>query len=329
MDSDGGPPNSSAAYVAAHPWSQRLNDAPRVPIPPPPLDFSHGEPCMTVKHSTSTDYDSNQFGNPDFIRFLITDGSVTLTHRMLDWKYGNRRGAQMVLPFLYVGPLSAVKDEHFMRETGFTLLVSVRNVSGGPTRSMDAGKLAANYGIHSYNLDIESPSDFIRKLPAAIKAVNDHLESTGGEQVQDNIQSTSLNGKVLVFCETGNERSAAFVAAYLMAVFNIDAITAIQTVQSQRFSTCVDDSIKNALNTFQLMLNATRDVGRANKIDNLASQKENLAPRSTFEVDSRRSKRSLDNFYDDDDDTMDMQNWASVQGGDGRIGEAPFQDREG
>lgn len=287
---------------------------------------------MTVRHSTSMDYDSNQFGNIAFLQALITNGSVTLTHKMLDWQYGNRRDAQMILPFLYVGPLSAAKDEKFVRETGFTFLLSVRSTARGPTRTMDAVKMAAQYGIvQSYNLDVDSPTDLIRKFPAAIKAINDHLEDTMHKRpthLYDNFQSASIGGKVLVFCETGNERSAAFVVAYLMAVFNIDLITAIQTVQSQRFSVCVDDSTKNALATFETLLSAKRDVGRANRNLNGAYPKENLCPltdqRSAW---TSRSKRTLDNVYSDET-TMETHDWDSTQGHEGRMGAAPFQDVE-
>ena len=286
---------------------------------------------MTVKHSTSMDYDSNQFGNPAFLQAIINNGNVTLTHKMLDWKYADRREAQMVLPFLYVGPLSAAKDEKFVRQTGFTFLISVRSTSSGPTRTMDAVKMAAPYGIHSYNLDIDSPTDLIRKFPVAIKAINDHLEDKTKRHAfdaSDTLQSASIEGKIFVFCETGNEKSAAFVAAYLMAVFNFDIITAIQTVQSQRFSMCVDDSIKNALGTFEALLTAKRDVSRANKDFGGARYKETLPPQlRTDSAVPTRSKRTLDAFYNDDD-TVENHDDEPTQGHERRMGEAPFLDKE-
>ncbi len=322
---------SQGGYVAASPWSDRLSEPPRVQVPPPNLDFSHRQPSMTVKHSTSMDYDSNQFGNPSFLLALITNGSVTLTHKMLDWKYANRREAQMILPFLYIGPISAAKDEKFVRETGFTLLMSVRSIASGPTRTMDAVRMASHYEIRPYNVDVDSPTDIIRKFPAAIKAINDHLEETmneSGLHEYDNFQSACIRGKVLVFCETGNERSAAFVAAYLMAVFNIDVITAIQTVQSQRFSMCIDDSIKNALGTFETLLGAKRDVGRANRHQNGGYHQENMRPQDDqLPSVSTRSKRTLDNVYNDDEN-MQTYDLEPARGKDSRVGAAPFSDVE-
>lgn len=314
---------SHGSYVAAYSWSERLSEPSSFTIPPPTLDFSQGQPSMTVKHSESMDYGSNQFGNPVFLQALITDGSVTLTHKMLDWRYDNRREAQMVLPYLYIGPLSAAKNEKFIRDTGFTFLVSVRSTASGPTRTMDAAKMAAHYGISSYNVDIESPVDLMRKFPAAIKTINDHLEYTangGSLSLTDNARPVVIQGKVLIFCETGNERSAAFVAAYLMAVFNIDVIPAIQTVQSQRFSICMDDSTKNALGTFETLLRAERDVGRANQFSNKDSKKEIVRLPARF-------KRTLDNVYTDDE-TMETHNWGSNLQGEARRGSAPFHDME-
>jgi serine/threonine/tyrosine-interacting protein len=324
--------SSHGGYVAASPWSERLNEPPRVPIPPPNLDFSQGQPSMIVKHSSSIDYDSDQFGNQAFLQALITNGSVTLTHKMLDWKYANRREAQMILPFLYIGPLSATKDEKFVRETGFTLLISVRNTASGPTRTMDAAKIAAPYGILSYNLDIDSSTDLIRKFPAAIKAINDHLEDStnkNASHAHGPFDSVSIAGKVLVFCETGNERSAAFVAAYLIAVFDIDVITAIQTVQSQRFSMCMDDSTKNALGTFETLLSAKRDVERAKRHFTEENRKENSRPQNYQEsAMPPRPKRTLDNVYNNDEG-MEVHDGEVALGYERRMGEAPFHDKEG
>jgi serine/threonine/tyrosine-interacting protein len=284
---------------------------------------------MVVKYSNSMDYDSNQFGNAAFLEALINDGSVTLTHKMLDWKYDKRREAQMVLPFLYIGPLAAAKNEKYVRETGFTFLISVRSTASGPTRAMDATRMAAQWGLLSYNLDIDSPTDLIRKFPAAIKSINDHIEDTANGTLfheSGNLQPVLIRGKVLVFCETGNERSAAFVSAYIMAVFNIDVVTAVQTVQSQRFSISLDDSTKNALGTFGTLLSAQRDVGRANRHSNQDLLRGHAWPQTHMSTAvPARSKRPLDSVYDDDD-SMESHDRQPSQEQKGRMQAAPFQD---
>ena len=70
-------------------------------------------------------------------------------------------------------------------------------------------------------------------------------------------------GKVLVFCESGNERSAAFVVAFIMNIYGLELIPAIQYVQSQRFCVAFDDDLKFMLNSYQEILKAQRSLGDA------------------------------------------------------------------
>lgn len=322
--------STSHGCLAAYPWSERLNEGPGVRIPLPNLDYSNGQPSMTVKHSTSMDYDCNQFGNPAFLNALITNGSVTLTHTMLDWKYEHRRQAQMVLPFLYLGPLSAAKDKKFVSETGFTLLMSIRSMASGPAHAIDAAKMTVHHhGVRAYNLDVDWPTYLIRIFPAGIKVINDHLEDTTNAHefsVHENFRSGSIRGKVLIFCETGNDRSAAFVTAYLMAVFNVDVVTAIQIVQSQRFSICFDEPTRSALATFETLLAAKRDVGRANRTLNGDQRTRNLQPEAHQQfANPAPPKRTLGNVYDDEDE-METHGGERHQR---RMAEAPFYDAKG
>ncbi|KAG9619567.1 phosphatases II, partial [Aureobasidium melanogenum] len=67
------------------------------------------------------------------------------------------------------------------------------------------------------------------------------------------------NAKVLVFCESGNERSAAVVAAYLMEILaDVDHIKAMQIVQAQRFCVNFDDNVKRLLQGYWDILQARR-----------------------------------------------------------------------
>jgi serine/threonine/tyrosine-interacting protein len=313
---------SRQGYVATHSWSVGGNGPPRVLIPPPNLDFSQDQGSMTIRYSAALDYDSCHFGSLPLPQLLASNGIVSLSHHMLDWTYARRREAQKILPFLYVGPLSTANDGNFVRDRGFTFLVAVRAAASGPARVMDASKIADKYGIQSYNLTVGSPSDLIRKVPAAIKAINDHLESTiekGTVHGQVSFQRCAIQAKVLIFCETGNERAPALVAAYLMAVLNLDAITAIQTVQSQRFSMCLGESLTNALTTFETVLKAQRDVSRANQ----STSGNREGPQFTMLA---KVKRNLDSVYDEDDEKGQGRDWDEQGQHFRRVGEAPFQD---
>ena len=103
------------------------------------------------------------------------------------------------------------------------------------------GKKAELEGIKSEFINITDNQDLIRTFPMAIEKINQHLvEEFRKQGGVDKIQGPSPGkpstwGKVLVFCESGNERSPAVVAAYLMAAYQIDLIKAIQYVQQHRF----------------------------------------------------------------------------------------------
>ena len=44
-----------------------------------------------------------------------------------DWKYESRRDAQQVLPWLWLGPMSALKNRELLEKRGITLLIAVRS----------------------------------------------------------------------------------------------------------------------------------------------------------------------------------------------------------
>ena len=54
-----------------------------------------------------------------------------------------------------------------------------------------------------------------------------------------------------MFCESGNERSAVVVAAYIMQHLGVSTIQAIQIVQHKRFCVCLDDAMKWMLSTYE------------------------------------------------------------------------------
>lgn len=161
-----------------------------------------------------------------------------------EWKYSWRRQAQPILAFLYLGPASAARDLEYLKKEGITMLLVVRdNISAA--QGLYAGKKAESIGIRSEFINIADNQDLIRTFPTAIEKINQHLiEEFRKQGGMDKIQvyvpgKPSTWGKVLVFCESGNERSPAVVAAYLMAAYRIDLIKTIQYIQQHRFCVCV------------------------------------------------------------------------------------------
>ncbi|EHY57817.1 hypothetical protein HRR83_005271 [Exophiala dermatitidis] len=311
-------------YMQSFPYSdKRLFESPRVQIPPPALDYSHGKPRIRVS-SAPFEHASGQYGDPTFLRALTNFYDLNMRHTMLSWRYEMRRTAQVILPFLYIGPSSAARDSEFIKTTGITLLVAVRNAASVKTRPsfLDPARFSSGAGISTLTFDFESPYDFIRNVRGTIKAMNDHLTKTCIKTPPEDVHDVA--GKVLIFCESGNDRSPVMVAAYLMVVFGVSAVSAIHMIQSQRFSITMSDEMKNVLMDFQEIIEAERQVSSFNS--SLVSSRDppNHQQASSLLLPYRPSKRNLDDVYESEED-FGPQYQQSPQLGL-REGIAPFTD---
>jgi serine/threonine/tyrosine-interacting protein len=265
----------------------------------------------------------------------ITQVSHTAVDQTRNWKYENRREAQLITPFLYLGPSVAAKDIKFLQTEKITMLLVIRDTKSAQAFILSGDKVANQLGIESAAVDVSGSQELIAAFPRAIKAINDHLLSiyrlqalTGTGHSDGNIiidQSTFKRGKVLVFCESGNERSACVVAAYMMAVYGMDLVAAIQFVQSQRFCIALDDQMKGLLLSFQDILEAQRAVRKWNTAA-IAPVPVTQNP-TTFDSMRRNSKRHIE-------DTMDEEMKVDVSGEmddgrfEGRTSFRPFLDRD-
>ena len=310
----------SAYYIPAQGYSdKRQLEKPRVNVPPPDLEYKEGKPVFQVR-ALPFNQTSLQYGDPNFLRALVSSYDLDLTHAMLTWQYEMRRNAQPILPFLFLGPSSVARDAAFVRNTGITLLIAVRSSKSVQTRKsfLDPATFASSAGIATSTLDFDHPAEFIPLVKPVIKVINDHLEATcTGMPFQD---YSSIRGRVLIFCESGNDRSALLVAAYLMIVYGVEAITAIHMVQSQRFCITLSDDMKNILLDLQAITSAERQVSDAQAA---------MAPFATghggaFASRPRPSiKRNIDDVYTSDEEMGDDP---ECEGSHIRGGVAPFVD---
>ena len=221
-----------------------------------------------------------------------------------------RRTAQAILPFLLLGPSTVARDIEYVRDTAITMMISVRSAvaARAAPKYMDPSVFASSAGLTTITLDLDSPYDLITRLPQTIKAMNDHLEKNCTMGASGEIEH--INSKILVFCESGNERSTALVAAYLMVFFGVDVVNAMQIIQSQRFCIAPEDSMKNMLTTFEDVLKAKREV---------------TVQRSLGVTGNKSSKRNVDMVYDEEDEMMDGERSSEDSGT--RRDWAPFQSR--
>ncbi|CZT20083.1 uncharacterized protein RCC_05940 [Ramularia collo-cygni] len=301
MDRDGPPGGPTISYPhRADIYTYRVPTPPRIVVPPPALN-SDAIPDIHLSALLQTHH------------FLsgVNYNNLVSTNAPLEWTYERRREAQTVLPFLCLGPMTAAKDEAWLKKEGITMLLGVRQKHlTFQSRLMDSAlALADRLGIERHTIELANNQDLIHSFSHNNQLINLHLArnyaATG---------NTSL-GKVLVFCESGNERSAGVVAAYLMETHaNVDHIKAMQLVQAQRFCVNFDDSMKRLLEGYWDILQARRSV---------ADEATAAPPRPEF----NRAKRGLERD-DDGDELMGAEEMDDVARFGERKAFAPFRDNE-
>ncbi|KAL8761385.1 MAG: hypothetical protein Q9184_002480 [Pyrenodesmia sp. 2 TL-2023] len=309
------------SHSAAQVWSYGMPSPPRLMIPPPPLD-TKGAPDVSIHLNSNHKFDSSGFSNTQFLE-TVTHGDCSTKAPMHEWKYENRWKAQRILPFLFLGPISAARSYDFLRQNGITMVLAVRDTKSAHAKLLGS-KAATALNITYSTIDTAGHQELIAALPRGIETINTHL-SVMYQQMQNNPVSDKASppGKVLVFCESGNERSAAMVVAYIMAMYSMDFTKAIQYVQAQRFAVAFNDATKFLLRNYAFILSAKRDVYRSQQAS------ANLAPGALAEgnpsMSRKASKRTLDDAFDDADD-MEVD-WNGVRADpmqEKRMGAAPF-----
>jgi len=231
---------AQAATLRGDEYSSRLPTPPRIVVPPP-----------TANINLAPEFDLHPIAKSGPL--AAVNYKHMTTSSLLDWSYERRRQAQQILPFLYLGPMSAVKDRDFLRNEGITLLMAVRHCQTLESKIMQSAlNVADELNIEKKALDMSSAYELVASFPRAATVINHHMNSCPG-------------AKVLIFCESGNERSAAVVAAYIMDILaDVDHIKAMQIVQAQRFCVNFDDNVKRLLQGYWDILQAKRATANMN-----------------------------------------------------------------
>jgi rhodanese-related sulfurtransferase len=281
---------------------------------------------------------THQFADGDFIcpgffNLASLDG-FTRRFKHSQWSYEMRRVSQPILPFLSLGPYSCLRDLELLRSQGFTLLLAIRNRQSAQARLVSGDRAASQLGIQADTIDVLDNQELISAFPRAIRRINDHLAGVDDNSHANlsNLSSSMADNlppkrKVLVFCESGNERSAGVVIAYIMVMLNLDAVRATHAVQQHRFCVSIEDPMKRILAAFDSILMAKRDVESA-KNANMQSGATTLAPPPVPPVllAKKRSfadRQEPDAEMADSDMDIDDEGHSSMD----RMPRAPFQDR--
>ncbi|KAK8028943.1 dual specificity phosphatase [Apiospora marii] len=299
-------------------------ESPSISIPAPALAANSG-PIKVVPSYANVD---PRDLTPEALA-IITGGMREQTARDLtgSWNYSERRNAQPILDFLYLGPSNVARDRDWLRANGITMLLAVRDVRMAHARLMAVDAVAQELGIQAEHIDADGSSGMIKALPEAVRMINSHLlqvyhsqavpdpaAAAGGQATTTTATkegSMLINkqeykrGKVLVFCETGNDRSPVVVIAYMMAVLGMNMVQACQFIHYRRFCVSLSEEVKFLLFTYEGLLNARRTVNQyANTV----------APSPA----ASKGKRYADEINQDEQDDGDAQN--------SRPGLAPFVD---
>jgi len=277
-------------------YTHELPSAPRINIPSP--NFSLWSAPNLEVGSVIPNPDPRL--NVDFLNDTGVNYSAFLRQLPGHWDYGMRRDAQEVLPFLYLGPLTAAKNKDFLRRAGITMVLGVQpNSPLGAKLTVGAFKVADELELAKSVIVASDHNDLISFLSQAKDLINEHLASMH-HRVQISATS-SREGKVLVFCETGNDKSAAIVAAYLMQTFtNIDCVKALQICCHRRFCCIFGDNLKYMLHTFWGMVLAKREVIDGSLFSTLSLQDDGGTSQDSVHRENRKRTRS----YRDDEDEM-------------------------
>ncbi|RVX75950.1 hypothetical protein B0A52_00307 [Exophiala mesophila] len=297
-------------YTPTLPYNERRHfDTPRVHVPPAEVDYHEGKPSIQITRArfnqVSTDY-----GSPAFINSLAACHELTMTHNMLSWKYEMRRAGQRILPFLSLGPSSVARDVPYLKAEGVTLMIAVRSLKAVETRPtfLNPTTFSAASGIPTLAFDFDSTYDFISGFRPIIRHINDHLEATC---TTDHIKSShDISGRVLVFCESGNDRSSLLVAAYLIVIYGVTAFSAIQIVQSQRFCISMSDDMKNILVDLQHIVQAERSSPTPETFEGAFSR----ATESRSPLGKKRNIEQLDSDDEMEDELCGVSDVISRKG---------------
>ncbi|KAI9471277.1 protein-tyrosine phosphatase-like protein, partial [Coemansia mojavensis] len=134
------------------------------------------------------------------------------------WNYDDRYLGQPIVPHVITGPYHLVRKPQFLEDFEVKVILCIRDPS--EQRFLRPIELP---GIEFVFLDV--PAD-VRKTN--IIPFFNNATTTIAELVQ-----RELN--VLVCCSDGIDKSASFVAAYLMNTYGLKAMDAITFVQNQRY----------------------------------------------------------------------------------------------
>lgn len=302
-----------STYEANQPYNNSDDFVPPNTILEPP-DYNNGNGILRLRHKPFLLHNS-AYGEPNFLRLLssIPPPEVSFTASKYGWDYKKRHEAQAVLPFLYLGPFTAARNSDYLQKHGITMVVAVRSAQYALAlpKGFNPAYFSACANLETATFDVDGPYDIITRIKPVLKIMTDHIQRrTGGNGVE---KLPDVGGKILVFCETGNERSPVLVAAYIMLLYGVSWNESLNYIMAHRFSVCLPGGMLEMLKTWDGMLGAESAVAA------MTYNTGTISISSSTYASGKSNKRSVDDAYDSDE-TMTDEKEVEV-----RPGIAPFR----
>ncbi|OAR00110.1 hypothetical protein LLEC1_06791 [Akanthomyces lecanii] len=195
------------------------------------------------------------------LRIVTRDQPQVASDGAGSWMYEQRRGLQPVLDYISIGPTSGIRDHDYLRQNSISMIMVIRDGRMANMPALSVTKACEKFQIEAsfVNVDIENPLNLIRELPEIIFKLNSHMINLHNQSKAE--EGVPRAGHILVTCDSGNDRSAAVVAAYIMAVYGASIHKTAQFLHRRRFSCSFDEETKRMLQTWEELLLAQAAVG--------------------------------------------------------------------
>ncbi|KAH9824616.1 serine/threonine/tyrosine-interacting protein B-like [Teratosphaeria destructans] len=257
-------------------YSYRVPTPPRIVVPPPALN-SEALPEITL----------NALRSANFLNGVNLNNIIT-QNALLEWTYERRREAQMILPYLYLGPMGSAKDEKFLRGDNYagkdvegvrkdvTMVLGIRQKHTFDSKVMTGVlRKAQELGVESRSIELAGNQDLIHNFPQTTTMINEHLSR---------VHRTTGSWERCWYSDT-------------------DFIKAMQLVQAQRFCANFDDGLKRLLQGYWDILCAKRQIAEQQQQQQaLLNGAVGMLHQSSKRSLSREDEDAAMNGMDQDDD---------------------------
>lgn len=200
------------------------------------------------------------------MEIITGNRSQTLNPKTKIWSYEDRRLAHPILDYLWLGPSGITRNHDFMREQAFSMILVANELRMPGQRLRTIESAAEALGIEVKYVDTRPAYEQVGSFNETLQVINNHILDSNRRNEKSKTTSPAPENqsprrpKVLVVCETGNDRSSMIVASYIMAMYSRDLLDVCQFMLARRLSCGFDDNAKRALITWGDVLTARNDV---------------------------------------------------------------------